>query len=48
MTKYSKTAILLHWAIAILVVTNVVLVSMAEELPRAACIERRRHDACNG
>lgn len=36
MTKYSKTAILLHWAIAILVVTNVVLVSMAEELPRAA------------
>jgi cytochrome b561 len=36
MTKYSKTAILLHWAIAILVVTNVVLVSMAGELPRAA------------
>jgi cytochrome b561 len=36
MSKYSKTAILLHWTIAILVVTNVVLVSMAEELPRAA------------
>lgn len=36
MTKYSKTAILLHWTIAILVVSNVVLVSMAEELPRAA------------
>lgn len=36
MTKYSKTAILLHWTIAILVVTNVVLVSMAEDLPRAA------------
>jgi cytochrome b561 len=35
-TKYSKTAILLHWTTAILVVTNVVLVSMAEELPRAA------------
>jgi cytochrome b561 len=36
MTKYSKTAIALHWIIAILIVTNVVLVSMAEELPRAA------------
>jgi cytochrome b561 len=35
-TKYSKTAILLHWAIAILIVTNVVLVNMAEDLPRAA------------
>lgn len=36
MTKYSKTAILLHWIIAILVVTNVVLVNMAEGLPREA------------
>lgn len=36
MTKYSKTAIALHWIIAILVVTNVVLVSMAEGLPREA------------
>jgi cytochrome b561 len=36
MTKYSKTAIALHWTIAILVVTNVVLVSMAEGLPREA------------
>lgn len=36
MTKYSKTAIALHWIIAILVVANVVLVSMAEELPREA------------
>jgi cytochrome b561 len=36
MTKYTKTAIALHWTIAILVATNVVLVSMAEDLPRAA------------
>ncbi len=36
MTKYGKTAIFLHWTIAILVMTNVVLVTMAEELPRAA------------
>jgi cytochrome b561 len=36
MGKYSKTAIALHWIIAILVATNVVLVSMAEDLPRAA------------
>lgn len=36
MTKYSKTAIALHWIIAILIVANVTLVSMAEELPRAA------------
>ena len=35
-SKYSKAAILLHWLIAILVVTNVVLVSMAEGLPREA------------
>lgn len=36
MTKYSKTAIALHWIIAILVVTNVTLASMSEDLPRAA------------
>jgi cytochrome b561 len=36
MSKYSKTAIILHWTIAILVVSNVVLASMADELPRAA------------
>jgi cytochrome b561 len=36
MTKYSKTAIALHWVIAILVVTNVTLASMSEDLPRAA------------
>lgn len=36
MTKYSKTAIALHWIIAILIVANVMLVSMSEDLPRAA------------
>jgi len=36
MGKYSKTAILLHWLIAILIVTNVVLAGMSEDLPRAA------------
>lgn len=36
MGKYSKTAILLHWLIAILILTNVVLASMSEDLPRAA------------
>jgi cytochrome b561 len=36
MTKYSRTAIALHWIIAILVIANVVLVSMAEGLPREA------------
>lgn len=36
MGKYSKTAILLHWLIAILIVTNVLLASMSEDLPRAA------------
>lgn len=36
LSKYSKTAIALHWLIAILVITNVVLVSMAEGLPRDA------------
>ncbi len=36
MSKYSRTAILLHWTIAILVVTNVVLASMAKDLPSVA------------
>jgi cytochrome b561 len=36
MTKYSKTAIALHWIIAILIVANVTLASMSEDLPRAA------------
>ena len=36
LSTYSKTAIVLHWLIAVLVVTNVVLVSMAEDLPRDA------------
>lgn len=35
-SKYSKIAISLHWIIAILIVTNVTLASMAEDLPRAA------------
>jgi cytochrome b561 len=34
--KYSRTAIALHWIIAILIVTNVTLASMSEDLPRAA------------
>ena len=33
--KYSKIAILFHWLIAILVVANFVLASMAEDLSRA-------------
>lgn len=36
LSKYSKTAIVLHWIIAILIVANVTLASMAEDLPRAA------------
>ncbi len=36
LTRYSKTAIVLHWLIAILVVTNVALASMSEDLPREA------------
>lgn len=36
MTKYSKVAILLHWLIAILVIANFVLASMAEDLSREA------------
>ncbi len=35
-SKYSKVAILFHWLIAILVVANFVLASMAEDLPREA------------
>ena len=36
LTKYSKTAIALHWLIAVLVIANVVLVNMADGLPRDA------------
>lgn len=36
MGKYSKTAIALHWLIAMLVFANVVLVNMAADLPREA------------
>ena len=36
MTKYSKVAILFHWLIAVLVIANFVLASMAEDLPREA------------
>ena len=36
LTKYSKVAIALHWALAALIISNFVLVSMAEDLPRAA------------
>ena len=36
LSKYSKTAIALHWLIAILVIANVVLVNMAADLPRDA------------
>lgn len=35
-SKYSKGAIALHWLIAILVIANFVLASMAEDLPREA------------
>jgi cytochrome b561 len=34
--RYSKVAILFHWLIAILVIANFVLASIAEDLPRAA------------
>ncbi len=34
--KYSKVAILFHWLIALLVIANFVLASMAEDLPREA------------
>ena len=36
MGKYSKIAILFHWAIAILIGTNILLANLAEDLPRAA------------
>lgn len=36
LSKYSKTAIALHWLIAILVIANVVLVTLAKDLPREA------------
>lgn len=35
-SKYSKIAIALHWAIAIFIVSNVVLAKLAEGLPRQA------------
>ncbi len=34
--KYSRVAIILHWLIAVLVIANFVLASMAEDLPREA------------
>jgi cytochrome b561 len=36
MAKYSKIAILFHWAIAILIGANILLANLAEDLPRAA------------
>jgi cytochrome b561 len=36
MGKYSKIAILFHWAIAILIGANILLASLTEDLPRAA------------
>ena len=36
LSKYSKTAIALHWIIAVLIIANVTLASMSEDLPRAA------------
>ena len=36
MSKYSKIAILFHWAIAILIGANILLANLAEDLPRAA------------
>jgi len=36
MGKYSKIAILFHWAIAILIGANILLANLAEDLPRAA------------
>jgi cytochrome b561 len=36
MGKYSKIAILFHWAIAILIGTNILLATLTEDLPRAA------------
>lgn len=36
MGKYSKIAILFHWVIAILIATNVLLASLADDLSRSA------------
>ena len=36
MQRYGKIAILFHWAIAILIGTNILLANLAEDLPRAA------------
>jgi cytochrome b561 len=36
MGKYSKIAVLFHWAIAILIGANILLANLAEDLPRAA------------
>ena len=35
MSKYNKIAILFHWTIAILIVANILLATLAEDLPRA-------------
>ena len=36
MGKYSKIAILFHWAIALLIGANILLANLAEDLPKAA------------
>jgi cytochrome b561 len=36
MGKYSKIAILFHWALAILIGANILLATLSEDLPRAA------------
>ena len=36
LSKYSRTAIALHWIIAALIISNVVLVNLADGLPREA------------
>ncbi len=36
MAKYSKIAILFHWAIALLIGANILLANLAEDLPKAA------------
>ena len=36
MGKYSKVAILFHWAIALLIGANILLANLAEDLPKAA------------
>jgi cytochrome b561 len=36
MGRYSKIAILFHWAIAVLIVANILLATLSEDLPRAA------------